>query len=101
MLLFLTVAGGLVFCRYAQEIAAARVAVSEIVRTARTAAAPLEYAKTVSGTPPRSIRCAEGCHSTGLGSAPVLAVCGFRIFAPTRIGNLGPVAYEWQLSAKR
>lgn len=90
MLLFLmVVAGGLVFYRYAQEIAKARAAISEGARIARTAAGPLEYGETGSGTPLLSIHGAGGGYDQGLANAADLVGSGFRIIAPSRFGYLG------------
>jgi 2-hydroxy-6-oxonona-2,4-dienedioate hydrolase len=83
------VAGGFVFHRYAQDIAKARAAVSEDARIARTAAGPLEYGESGSGTPLLSIHGAGGGFDQGLANAADLVGSGFRIIAPSRFGYLG------------
>jgi 2-hydroxy-6-oxonona-2,4-dienedioate hydrolase len=89
LLLLTVVAGGLVSYRYAQDIATARAAVSEGARIARTAAGPLEYGKTGSGTPLLSIHGAGGGYDQGLANATDLVGSGFRIIAPSRFAYLG------------
>ena len=51
LLLLVAVASGLVFYRYARDMAAARAAVAEGAKIVRTAVGTLEYGETGSGMP--------------------------------------------------
>lgn len=89
LLLLVAVASGLVFYRYARDMAAARAAVSEGAKIVRTTVGTLEYGETGSGTPLLSVHGAGGGYDQGLVNAADLVGSGFRIIAPSRFGYLG------------
>jgi hypothetical protein len=102
LLLLAAVGSGLVSYRYAQDIAAARAAVSEGAKIATTAVGPLEYGETGSGTPLLSIHGAGGGYDQGLANAADLVGSGFRIIVPSRFKYLGmPVRMGTRLCLTR
>lgn len=84
----LAAGAGLVFLRYRQAIAAARIAAGQGSLIAATASGPIEYGEHGAGAPLLSIHGAGGGFDQGLANAASFFDEGFRVIAPSRFGYL-------------